>query len=494
MVIKKIIKTTSLFLPSLEKRSGARCQNNGRKLLVPKGGLLALGCLFFVSCTGNAGPITPGPSTSATSLPSAAPTPSASAVIPSQSATPGATPTPSAVTTDISSFATLNGKIFDNGGNLLSDVQIIIRSLDKKIDFLSETKTSQGGSFVFQNVPAGVPMEVKAFKSSGWTTKTQTVVIKANITGDPNANLLDFGDGFSIDDPLKTNFYFLSNAPEVIAITPAKNSSLKHYGLSFKLTFSELVKKKSVEDNIILRYVKENISPLTVVGDYTDGPPSVNGLNQVFFNKDTSGGIFQWDTAPSSQEGKEVIFTLDKSIGLPTRPDNSVYYALSLRGKENSPRIADAENINGLDRGEFFINNVRSRNILFNILPDKTEPILKEVKIYKTSTKRRIRVVFSEPMDVQGSSNTELLDIANYIFYRKVSNEVITLNNPEISYSAPDTVDILCDLNSFSDGDTIKIEVNLAIKDPAGNFMSQGQLNGDPDNIKSGNLSDTQGS
>jgi hypothetical protein len=148
------------------------------------------------------------------------------------------TPTPSQssnITTDISELSTVNGKIFDDGGNTLDNVKVSIKSLDSNINFSGEV-TTVNGSYVFRNVPVGVRLEITAFKSDSWTKRVQTYVAKSNLQGVSLSNVLDFGDSYNIGSSEKLNYYFLSDLPEVLDIVP-KNQLLKHDQMSFTLIF-----------------------------------------------------------------------------------------------------------------------------------------------------------------------------------------------------------------------------------------------------------------
>lgn len=49
-----------------------------------------------------------------------------------------------------------------------------------------------GGSYVFNNVPANVPIEIQASKP-GYAPRRRVEVLKENNIGDPDANQYDFG-------------------------------------------------------------------------------------------------------------------------------------------------------------------------------------------------------------------------------------------------------------------------------------------------------------
>lgn len=452
---------------------------------------------FLISCTT---PSTVKPSESA--KPASSPTPTVS-VTPSPSISPSATPISSATatpspsispsisptgdTSDISDFATLNGKVYDEASNLLDDIKITVRSLQDSVPFSGET-TTVGGTYVFRNVPVGVPVEITAYKNDKWTKRVQTFVLKSNLTGDSTSNVVDFGDQYFIGNSLKSNFYFLTDAPEVIKISPERGNILQHDDFKVTLTFSEPVKKSSIEDNLVIRYVRDDFPIDTILGDgdnnttNTDGPPSVGGNRQVIIDKYTTGRNFAWDSIGADSYGKEVTFSLDSSTGVITSNKDRIRYGITLRGKAGTAKIEDVDGNIGLGAGEFFVDNRRSKNVIFYADTDKIQPYLQSVKLLKDSTNAIIRMNFSEPMSVEGFKNLDSIDLSFYKFYK--NNNLITISNPVIGTPNNKTVELKTDLNTFQVGDTIKIEVDPNLKDPAGNFFSQGVTSGELDNIK----------
>ena len=445
---------------------------------------------LLISCTVNPSTIV-NPSGKPTSLPLPSvaktppafinPTPTTSSTL--SSVAPTAIPS---ANIGIQEYATVNGKVYDDAGQPLDNIKVTIKSLEDNFSFNVESNTING-SYVFRNVPVGIRLEIKAFKSNDWTTRIQSYVSKGNISGVTQANVVDFGDDRILSSLEKTNFFFLSNAPEIVSIDPTLNKSLSYDNIKFKMTFSEAVNKKSVEDNLVLRYVRESFPPSTVLGDgtdgtvNTDGPPLINGNSQILIDKNVSRR-FDWDTDRFSLTGKEVTFNLTSGISLPTSINNLVRYGVSLRGTNNAVKVTDKDGNLALESGEFFINDTRSRNIIYTLEQDRSSPYLEYIDLIKNSNNCIIRLNFSEPMIVEGFSNRDLNNIDTYKIYR--DGVLITPNNVNFSSPNSKTLEIKTDRNTFNENQRIKVDVDPNLKDPAGNFFSIGVTLGEIDNIK----------
>lgn len=422
--------------------------------------------------------ITPSPQITIT------PTPSSTPIV---NISPTPDPTSTTKTTDISESATVNGKVYDDGGNVLDNIKVSIKSLDNNVNFSSESNTING-SYVFRNVPVGVRLEVTAFKSDSWTKRVQTYVAKSNLQGVSISNILDFGDSFNIGSIEKQNFYFLSDLPEVLEVKP-KNQLLKYDQMSFTLVFSEPVKKESVEKNLYLRYLgTSSITPSTILGDgtngtdNTDGPPLLKGNKQIIIDEFVNGRKFVWDTSNFDDYGKEVTFSFDGSNGILTNNESQVKYGLTLRKNSREPRLIDRSGNLGIIEGEFFMNPNRARNIVFNVETDRRSPYLESIVLLKNSDNCIIRVNYSELMIVEGVVNTDVSDLSFYKFYR--NGQLIDLTNSKVNLITRKGIEILAPTSTFNVGDRIKVEVDPNLKDPAGNFISQGVSLDNFDNIR----------
>lgn len=454
--------------------------------------------ILALSCTINNNVSTVKPTTSPTpnnsSSPTITPIPSVTpSLSPSVSASPTvvptSTPTPTSIpsnTSDIKDFATINGYVRDDSGNVINGATVEIKCLDTSINWVGEKQQTIGGAYVFRNVPAGYRMEIKASNGNGWNERTIVYVAKSNLNGVPASNIVNFGDDLPTDDINKLNFDFLTKAVEVISVEPKREGVIKHYDFKIKFTFNKPIKKSLLEKYFVLRYLNELPPSNVTIGDgnsgtfKTDGPPNILGLSQVMIDQYYSNKKFDWNTPSYEPSGKEVTFSLLPGYGLPVRKDKRTIYGVSLRGIESDVKITDMSDNYPLKIGEFYTGTIgRSKNYVVYVDADQTEPYIDSLKLLKNNSNCIIRVVFSEPMKLQNFDNPELFDISNYTFTK--NGTVITLSNPIITMPEPSTVEIRTDTNTFSENDTIKVDVNQNIKDPAGNFISQGLTLGEKD-------------
>ncbi len=430
---------------------------------------------------------TPVPSSSILPSNSATPTPNPTPVI-NQTPSPTLTPTLAPITNsqDISKLATINGKVFDDSGATMDGIDITVESLESNSNFKVQQKTING-TYVFRDVPVGIKLKITAFKNENWTKREQTYIAKSNLQGVSFSNVVDFGDVNNIGSPDKTNFYFLTNAPEIIDVIP-KNQLLKYDQMTFKLIFSESVKKSSVEKNLYLRYVKDSFSPNTILGDgnngtdNTDGPPLIKGLKQIIIDEFVSNRKFTWDTLDFDDYGKEVTFSFDGANGVLTDKNNQIKYGLTIRKNSREPRIVDREGNLALFDGEFFTNPSRGKNIIFNVESDLSSPYIESLVLVKNNNNCIIRINFSELMRVEGLISSDVSKLSFYKFYK--NNTLIDLSNSNISINTGKSIEIISPTSTFSEGDTIKVQIDPNLKDPAGNFFSQGITLGEFDNIR----------
>jgi len=416
---------------------------------------------------------------------------------PSPSKEPTATPSPSTtslpstpiennVTPDISSNATLTGRVYNQDGVFLDDATVTV-----EYDNIKQETKSIKGSYVFRDLPTGKPILVTSYKDDEYPSKTQSIVLKSNLTGNTNLNNLDFGDQFQDTSPSKQNFFFLTNAPEVneIYVNNTKNYTTRHFNFSIKMIFNKLVEKKSVIDNLYIRSLKERVGPSVLIGDGKGNTSITDNFEyKCIVDSFTSGIIFRWDTNDYNEYGKELTINFTKNAALVTSIDKNIFYGLTLRSNNGSIFLTSKDRKQALESGDFYINNERRKNFVFSVIADKTEPELEKIEVDNKNGKKQIRLLFSEPMSFIGSSsfNSELLNINNYIFYR--NNNAFVPVSPTLKMIDASLLEIEMDNSSFSEGDTIKVEVKPNLKDPAGNFFSRGQKNGEWNYIKSDSL------
>lgn len=194
--------------------------------------------------------------------------------IPVQNPFPEATATPNASPTsqdDISIVekTSFNGKVFDNTNAPLDGVNVKVRSLNASVFYEVET-TTKGGTYAFNNAPAGVQLEITVTRS-GYSPARRVEVLTSNKQGDPNANRFDFGtggegSGFGVD------YNALTDQPLVTGILPGRNASGISPETPVVITFSEPVDRATVERNFALCIQPAGSSTLQVkytLADFT---------------------------------------------------------------------------------------------------------------------------------------------------------------------------------------------------------------------------------
>ncbi len=334
------------------------------------------------------------PTPAETTTPEATPTPAETAApeatpTPAESSAPEATPTPAATlppnSDDISVVekTTFNGKVYDDTNAPLDGVKVMAKSLNSSVDYEVETTTA-GGTFAFNNAPAGIQLEITASRP-GYTTRRRVEVLKSNKQGDPDANRYDFGTDDS-GNSFGTEFNALSDRPEVTNVTPGRNASGISRTTSFVLKFSEPMDRQTVVDAFEVRAFgarsevfevkieKRSISgeQLSVDSDVTfDNGSATDGRLVV-------NGDLIWDkgafNASWNSDDTEVTMTFKEERALPsdTDTDNLPDYSVSFEAGE-----AGLKDKSGITRDEdhFKLTEGRFENYYkFSIDTDEQDP------------------------------------------------------------------------------------------------------------------------
>lgn len=183
-------------------------------------------------------PITPpvttpsaSPSAGATATPGPTVTPSAG-----QTASPG---TPTATPTNqggavAPKLVVLSGTIYDEAGATVEAAKISVKSLDSNNPYTASAVSAQG-SYVVNNVPEGVNVEITATKE-GSTTRKRVGVFQSSAS---QKNEVNFGSPLTVTTETGSA-YFISRYPEVTSTEPAYNASnVDNSKLAYKLKLSE---------------------------------------------------------------------------------------------------------------------------------------------------------------------------------------------------------------------------------------------------------------
>lgn len=299
---------------------------------------------------------------------------------------------------DISSdeSTTFNGKVFDDTGAPMDNVEVRARSLSAFFPYEVKT-TTIGGTYLFNNAPAGIQIEITASKD-GFTTRQRVEVLKSNKKGDPEANTYNFGSETPALNPNSLSTA-LSNKPEVISISPARDSSEIKTSTNFVLTFSESMDKQSVEDSFAIRAFTNNV--LSV--DKGSGENTLTGSQTI---QSITGDLI-WDKNAFDIQWRtndtEVTFTFkdDKRLPADRESDNLPDYQIlfnSNQGRLIKDKQGDSRNSNHfkLTKGNF------EESVRFSIDKDEGKPqittITAETDENNGTKGDSLEIVFSEPM------------------------------------------------------------------------------------------------
>ncbi|HSH95269.1 MAG TPA: carboxypeptidase regulatory-like domain-containing protein, partial [Roseimicrobium sp.] len=330
---------------------------------------------------------------SATASPTAQPTASASATA---TAAPTASPTATS-TSDISVVekTTFNGKVYDDTNAPLDGVTVKAKSLNSSVPY-EATTTTAGGSYAFNNAPAGVTIEIQASKP-GYATRRRVEVLKSNKQGDPDANRYDFGtDGEDVSD-FGVAYNALSDKPEVTAVTPGRNASGVNPDTSFVLKFSEPMDTDTVEENFGVYAATDETLSVDVELDAIDRDFPEDGGSLVW---DESAFNISWNS-----DDTEVTFTFkdEQALLTDTESENVPDYAVSLTADDE--QIKDKSGITrDLEDGGYFklTDGDFEVSYKFSIDTDEEEPALENVEALTDENGNaegdEIKIEFSEPM------------------------------------------------------------------------------------------------
>jgi hypothetical protein len=129
----------------------------------------------------------------------------------------------------------LAGTVYDDRGAAVEGARVVVRSLDAAVPFTA-TAATRVGSWVVNEVPVGVQLEVEATRA-GWTRRNRVVALQA---GTAVRNTLNFGAAPGVADAADPTgaAYFLSDHPEVVSAAPDA-ATVRGETLLYKLRLSE---------------------------------------------------------------------------------------------------------------------------------------------------------------------------------------------------------------------------------------------------------------
>ncbi len=448
------------------------------------------------------------PSMAPSTEPSMAPTTEPSMA---PSASPSATLPPTQEDISIIERTTFNGKVYDDTNAPLDGVTVTAKSLNSSVAYEVSTTTA-GGTYAFNNAPAGVQLEITASRN-GYTTRRRVEVLKSNKQGDPDANRYDFGVASSNSTGFGTEFNALSDKPEVTMVTPGRNASGVSNTTSFVLKFSEPMDRQTVTDAFQIHAFGTS-ETLSVDDETTFNAASASNGNI----SGTSGpnGSLVWDksafNASWNSDDTEVTMTFKEERALPTDtdsdnvPDYAVTFEGGTAGLKDKSGITRNEDHFKLTEGQF------EDYYKFSIETDEDKPTVESITVVDggnsgTSNGDTIKVRFSERMihrTLAGPVAGGVNDVANeapgavtdtndigVTGAQAAANYQISINggsNADWSTVAGGTGEAVFDSNDatnktvllftssssdmvFMPGQNIEITVKTTVLDPAGNSV-----------------------
>ncbi len=436
------------------------------------------------------------PSTQPSSQPSTQPSANPSTQPSGEPSTDPNDSTPSAGPSDVSvgEKTTFNGKVYDDTNAPLDGVTVKAKSLSSSVSY-EETTTTAGGAYAFNNAPAGIQMEIVASKD-GFTTRRRVEVLKSNKDGNPDANRYDFGT----DGPATTTFGVeyngLSDKPEIIAITPARNGSGIQPNTTFVMKFSEPMDRATVINNFgVYGGTTETLSVDTVA------PTIIQGFSDAFDVTPAANSLV-WDksafTASWGADDTELTMTFKAEQRLPTdkESDKVPDYRISMLVQDGQIKDKNGTTRAAADGGYFKTTDGNFEgNSRFSIQRDQLAPGLDSIQALTGENGNilgdEIKVVYSEPMvyyivpgQIRGNMNgadptKDALSPANYFISVNggVEQSLAVLGgvaqfDTEATHK---TVNLRMFGNLYSPGDQIKLRVATTVVDPAGNSLDSSQ-------------------
>ncbi|MEB3223043.1 MAG: carboxypeptidase-like regulatory domain-containing protein, partial [Candidatus Sericytochromatia bacterium] len=135
----------------------------------------------------------------------------------------------------------VSGTVRNEKGATVDGATVTVKSLNPSITYSATAQTTDG-SYVVNNVPEGVNVEVVVTKD-GYTTRRRVQSFQQSATG--QKNLLNFGaqTGAQGEDG---GAYFISDYPEIAMTTPEHDAKgVDGTKLSFKVVLSEAIDEDS---------------------------------------------------------------------------------------------------------------------------------------------------------------------------------------------------------------------------------------------------------
>ena len=412
--------------------------------------------LAITACTNTIQPAVPTGSASP-AAPEATPSGLAPSTIPSGSAGPdtSATASPNVADPVVAKPVVISGMVYDEKGALVDGAKVTIRSLNAAAKY-EATASASAGSWVVNNVPEGVNVEIVVTKD-GWTSRKRVGSFQAAAN---QRNTMDFGAPSNQAGNAGAAF-FISDRPEIEATEPVNKAEDQDAAmLTYKLRLSEPLSetgRKRLEDALRVFPANAAASPNAAAADLenaTDtGALAIEASydyaikkGTTFLGDSSTAASVSWNEART-----EATFSFQAPL-IANKSEAAKYQVGLVAGSAASPLIEDLQGkqLGTSDAGSLtaypaagnLIRNVFKELELalegspttdedrwnathdsvatFKLKKDATAPKLAGIQVRTVGDDTRIELAFSEPMaaydDTDGYQHATLTNLANYSF------------------------------------------------------------------------------
>lgn len=403
----------------------------------------------------------------------------------------------------------IRGYVFDDNHLPLTDVKVNIQSLNLYVPYEQQTITDSQGHYKFTGVAFGVQHEITVSKP-GYTRRREVKVF--TIHSQPEC---DFGVGL---DPMTGKVLYgpgsdimaMSDKPEVVAVTPGRNSANAAPHTDIKLAFSEPVDQGGVEAAFAMTVYQEK--PLSIQGiDALYGPfetlgakawnptkpfPNIDQLASYTWIWDRRHFETQWN-----EMGTEVTLRFRNRYTLPTDRETAraPEYMVSFLA-QNKPHVLRDLQGNSRPQDWFKLTDGTFESLFkFQVAADRASFRVLDITAHKGILgiiPDRIKVRFNKPLLIYtplgyvGALNTELnaRKEANPLTptlyrYQVIGNSpsAPTVENipdgVKLDPEDPTFATLILESRSpfnplFEPYDRITLKVASTLQDPAGNYLS----------------------
>ncbi len=296
------------------------------------------------------------------------------------------------------------GKIYDDSFSPLSGVTVEVYSNSQTFNYYDKTEGDVYGQYAFKNVPSSISLTIKASKP-GYSERRRVEVVKSRPQG-IEGNRFDFGtDGGAAT--FSAAYNALSDKPEVVMVTPARNGSGVAFNTSFVLKFSEPMDKQTVENNFMI--FAFNNRKLTVDADnlrVAGGANTVIGKDLVATNFLPGNSTPIWGKAAFNiswnSDDSEATFSFKEGKQLPTDKDSNLVpnYNVAFRAFSGGDRVlTDKSGISRSDRHFKLTDGDFEESYKFSIKIDEVKPTLTHITPDPQSPRGAGFILhYSEPM------------------------------------------------------------------------------------------------